>query len=208
MTRTNQELHAEITALRKRLDVEGNAALDRIRALDTELGTEKSRNAADREELREAEHRREEIWLDKWRTAENEISALRTAIGRESQRNLTTPCATCGKPSGLKVPQVIQCLECFRGITKKPKVCLKDCIALGGGTFKCAKPVGHQDDHEGVTQDGLLARENVGEVERRANPEGVRELEKLQAAEDARGLRDGSPRDFEDTHGFLGHKED
>jgi hypothetical protein len=165
--------------------------------LETELGAEKARNAADREELREAEHRREEIWLGKWRIAEQEISALRTAIGRESQRNLTTPCATCGKPSGLKTPQVIQCLECFRGIAKKPKVCLKDCIALGGGTFKCAKPVGHQDDHEGVTQDGLLARENVGEVERRADPEEVRELEKRQAAEDARGLRDGPPRNFE-----------
>lgn len=168
--RSNRDLHAEIRHLRKRLDAEGNAALDRIRALETELGAEKARNAADREELREAEHRREEIWLGKWRVAEEEISALRTGIGRESQRNLMMPCAVCSAPSGLKTNPVVLCLQCFRGTKKLPAVCGRECIAIGGGQFKCAREVGHPPGCQGVTQDGLLKTEDVGAAERRADP--------------------------------------
>jgi hypothetical protein len=138
--------------------------------------------------LREQATFKESEWLKRWSIAEREISALRTGIGRESNRNLVTPCATCGKPSGLKTNPVVQCLECFRGINHKPQVCGKECIAVGGGVFKCAKPAGHPPGCQGVTQDGLLAEENIGEAERRANPEEVKKLEEAQAKEDARGL--------------------
>ena len=168
--RSNRDLHAEIRHLRKRLDAEGNAALDRIRALETELGAEKARNAAGRQLLREQAAVLENDWRRKWRVAEEEISALRTGIGRESQRNLTMPCAVCSAPSGLKTNPVVLCLQCFRGTKKLPAVCGRECIAIGGGQFKCAREVGHPPGCQGVTQDGLLKTEDVGAAERRADP--------------------------------------
>ena len=76
---------------------------------------------------------------------------------------------------------VVLCLQCFRGTKKLPAVCGRECIAIGGGQFKCAKEVGHQaagsGGCQGVTQDGLLKTEDVGAAERRADPKEVKRLE-------------------------------